>query len=183
MYNTTVTVLEKLPEIDTIPPVITLLGDETIELEYRHQFIEPGFTAHDDVDGDITYRVIVTGSVDSLNPGFYNIVYTVSDRAGNTATVNRVVIVLPEPVEDEPEPVVIVPTPPILTIIGSNPIILHLGGSPYIEQGADAYYDNTEGETVRIPSNQVEITGNVDITVLEDMDETQKEVWNAIQGI
>jgi len=34
-------------------------------------WIEPGYTAMDDVDGDITNKVTVSGTVDSISAGVY----------------------------------------------------------------------------------------------------------------
>ena len=57
-------------------------------------FKEPGFNAYDNCDDDITSKVEVSGSVDSAKIGIYTITYKVSDTAGNTATVKRVVNVI-----------------------------------------------------------------------------------------
>lgn len=51
------------------------------------------------------------------------------------------------------------PVPPVITHNGSNPIILHLGGSAYVEQGAKAY-DDKDGDI----SKNVKVTSNVDTT-------------------
>lgn len=83
------------PGQDTIPPVITLLGDQTIDLNLGDDFIEPGFTATDDVDGDITGSVVVGGdTVDTNTVGTYTITYNVTDSSGNPAVeVTRTVVV------------------------------------------------------------------------------------------
>ncbi|MFA5015028.1 MAG: immunoglobulin-like domain-containing protein, partial [Actinomycetota bacterium] len=41
-------------EEDTAPPVITLIGKSSIEVELDSIYEDPGATASDDVDGDIT---------------------------------------------------------------------------------------------------------------------------------
>ena len=48
-------------------------------------YSEPGFTATDTRDGDITHRVVVGGSVDSTQVGVYTLTYDVSDAADNAA--------------------------------------------------------------------------------------------------
>ena len=80
-------------ELDTTAPVITLLGDIVIDLTVGETFTEPGFTATDDVDGDITDNVAVGGDiVDTSTVGTYTITYNVSDVAGNAAAeVSRTV--------------------------------------------------------------------------------------------
>lgn len=62
----------------------------------NNSYIEPGYTATDDVDGDITANVIVTGTVDTTAPGRYKLYYDVTDSSGNTAIQQaRTVIVTP----------------------------------------------------------------------------------------
>jgi hypothetical protein len=54
-----------------------------------------GVKATDNLDGNITYNVEVnTGSLNTTKPGNYEIVYSVTDRAGNRAEVKRTVRVL-----------------------------------------------------------------------------------------
>lgn len=79
---------------DTTAPVISLAGEETVNLTVGQTYIESGATAVDDVDGDLTDEIIITGIVDTSLPGTYYIQYNVSDNAGNPATeVVRTVIV------------------------------------------------------------------------------------------
>jgi len=121
--------------VDTTPPVLTLLGETTINLTEGDTYVEPGFTAIDDVDGDITHLVTVSGEVATAFTGRYTLTYTVFDQAGNTATATRTIEVAAIPAANTPTPE---RTPPTISQIGSNPIILHLGGSAYVEQGAVA---------------------------------------------
>ncbi len=76
---------------DPVPPVLTLLGNPQVEMEINQTYQEPGFTAEDNIDGDITANVTVTGSVDNKVVGEYTLTYTVSDAHGNTVTAQRVV--------------------------------------------------------------------------------------------
>lgn len=77
---------------DLTPPTITLMGNDTITLEYCEFLTVPGATATDNVDGDITSNIQVTSNVDTGVVGFYTIDYDVTDGAGNSATtVTRVV--------------------------------------------------------------------------------------------
>lgn len=78
---------------DPVAPVLTLLGDAAITIPAGGSFNEPGFTATDNCDGDITERVVVTGGVDPYLPGSYTVTYTVEDSYGNTATASRTVTV------------------------------------------------------------------------------------------
>src|SRR5699024_7959704 len=73
-------------EEDTVAPEITLNGDNPMELEVGETYDEPGATAEDDVDGDVSDAIEVSGDVDTSTVGEYEVVYTVSDEAGNEAT-------------------------------------------------------------------------------------------------
>ncbi len=78
-------------------PEITLLGDENIILPYWQRYTEPGFTANDEEDGDITNKVIITENFNYRELGDYSIIYTVSDSKDQTIEVIRTVqIVLPD---------------------------------------------------------------------------------------
>ena len=78
---------------DVVPPVINLKSYKTLYVIENNAYSEPGYTATDDADGDITANVKVTGSVNTAVRGTYNITYTVSDKWGNTATLTRQVVV------------------------------------------------------------------------------------------
>ena len=78
---------------DTVPPEITLEGGETIHLDAATSFADPGFTAWDNVDGDLTETVQVTGEVNIYAAATYVLTYTVTDAEGNVGTAERTVIV------------------------------------------------------------------------------------------
>ena len=78
---------------DPVAPELTLLGDTKITVPAGGSFKEPGFTATDNCDGDITDRVKVTGGIDPYLPGDYTIAYSVTDDYGNVATASRTVTV------------------------------------------------------------------------------------------
>ena len=70
---------------DTIAPVITLNGSPTISLALGDTYVEPGATATDNLDGDISANIVIAGVVDTNTVGDYYITYNVSDAAGNAA--------------------------------------------------------------------------------------------------
>jgi outer membrane protein assembly factor BamB len=71
---------------DTTPPVITLNGAASMTLAVGDSFTDPGAAALDDVDGDISDRIVVGGdTVDANTAGTYTITYNVTDTAGNPA--------------------------------------------------------------------------------------------------
>ena len=80
--------------IDTTAPVITLNGDNLMNLLVGDVFADPGATATDNIDGDITINIVANSTVDTSAIGTYQITYNVSDLAGNPAeTQTRTVIV------------------------------------------------------------------------------------------
>ena len=91
--DTTKPVITPVITLDTTKPVITLKGSSTMTIVLNSTFTDPGYTATDDEDGDITSSVVVTGTVDVNTAGTYKLYYTVSDAAGNIGTAERTVIV------------------------------------------------------------------------------------------
>ncbi len=82
-----------IPTADTTTPIITLLGENPLQLQVGDAFIEPGATAVDFVDGDLSDALIVTNTINTAIAGTYTVTYTVSDLTGNTAQEIRTVIV------------------------------------------------------------------------------------------
>lgn len=76
---------------DPIPPELTLKGAKAITLTAGQSYSEPGYTATDNCDGDISANVTVTGSVDVNTPGSYTLTYTVQDAYANVVSVKRTV--------------------------------------------------------------------------------------------
>ena len=71
----------------------TLSGQRELFVPLGGAYQEPGFTAQDDADGDLTASVTRAGTVNTASPGVYTLTYTVTDKAGNTATATRQVSV------------------------------------------------------------------------------------------
>ncbi|MEO0900784.1 MAG: immunoglobulin-like domain-containing protein [Bacteroidota bacterium] len=90
--------------VDTTPPVITLEGDSVVNLEVGDPaFVDPGATATDNVDGNITANIAVGGdTVDTNVAGTYIITYNVSDAAGNPATEVTRTVNVTVPAVDSP---------------------------------------------------------------------------------
>ena len=132
---------------DNIPPVITLLGNSTINHDVFTQYNDPGATATDNNDGNITNNIVTVNNVNSDILGSYSVIYTVSDNAGNTGEVIRTVNVIDT-------------TSPVITLIGSSSID-HLINTTYTDDGATAT-DNYDGV---ITANIVTVN-NVNTSVL-----------------
>ncbi len=77
---------------DTVPPVLTLLGDAVIEQPASEPYVDPGFLAMDPGCGDISDSVQITTNMYEGIPGYYTVEYTVTDGGGFTAKASRVVI-------------------------------------------------------------------------------------------
>jgi len=78
---------------DSVKPSIKLKGNKTIYLYLGDRYTEPGYTASDNCDGNITRKVKITGDVDTSKVGSYVIKYKVSDSSGNSYTTKRTVVV------------------------------------------------------------------------------------------
>lgn len=121
---------------DTTPPELVLTEDEVGYTLPGHPFEEPGFTATDIVDGDLTDQVL-TEERDGM------IYYSVTDSSGNVATAVREIIY-----ND--------PLPPEIKLEGEETIDLP-AGTPYEEAGFTAT-DNCDGDV----TDKVTVTGGVD---------------------
>lgn len=92
---------DELAKPDTVKPVITGADDVTVAKGVAFDPLED-VKATDDRDGDLTAKIVVSGSVDVNTHGVYRIVYTVSDTAGNKTTVTRSVTVRADSVPTGP---------------------------------------------------------------------------------
>ncbi len=89
---------------DSVPPVITLTEGENLELYLGTKYSEPGFTASDNSEGDITDRVTYEGTINPYLRDPQTITYTVTDIYGNTTTVKRTVTMIPNPDQPKVQP-------------------------------------------------------------------------------
>ena len=78
---------------DTNKPKVTLIGDKEVLLKLGESYSDPGATAYDQEDGDLTSQIQKTSNIDNQKIGNYEIVYSVTDSAGNTDTAKRKVSV------------------------------------------------------------------------------------------
>jgi hypothetical protein len=76
---------------DATPPVVQLRGEATINVMVDAAYSDPGATATDREDGDLTSRIVVTNPVNTAVIGSYTVRYTVSDLSGNSAAATRTV--------------------------------------------------------------------------------------------
>ena len=102
---------------DTVPPVITISGDNPYILERFDPYVDPGATA--DLGSEITNTDL--SNVQNTNIGTFDVVYTAYD-GNTTVTATRTVNVVDT-------------VPPVITILGDNPYTLERF-DPYVDPGA-----------------------------------------------
>lgn len=133
--------------LDTQRPAISLKGNATESIMLGQTYTDAGTTASDNIDGDISKNIILSGSVNTSKLGTYKLTYNVTDAAGNRALqVTRTVIV--EPLDT---------TPPVITLLG-DPVVQVDLHTPYIDRGANAS-DNRDGNI----SANIQVVNRVDI--------------------
>ena len=80
---------------DSIKPVINLIGEAIVITDVDGEYNDQGAKAIDNIDGDISSRIVVNNSVDESRIGSYSVIYNVSDLSGNSAdSVSRIVNVV-----------------------------------------------------------------------------------------
>ncbi|PEC46374.1 immunoglobulin-like domain-containing protein [Bacillus sp. AFS096315] len=89
--NTT-TVTRTITVIDNIKPVFLGASSKTIAFGSTFNVLT-GVTAKDNVDGDLTKTVKVTGVVNTKKKGIYTLTYTVSDKSSNKTVLTRKITV------------------------------------------------------------------------------------------
>ena len=146
--NAAVPVTRTVNVVDTTAPVITLLGDNPMTIEVGTTFTDPGATASDAGDGDLTSSIVVSGSVDTSTIGTYTLTYDVSDTSGNPAdSVTRTVNVVDT-------------TVPVITLLGDTTVTIEVGAT-YTDSGATAA-DNYDGDL----TSSIAIVNNVDTSTV-----------------
>ena len=126
---------------DSVPPVISLLGDSVVTHQINSTYTDAGATASDVVDG--TIDVTTSGSVDVDTAGTYTLTYSASDAAGNAAVqVTRTVTVTDSAL-------------PVITLVG-NTAVTHQLGSAYTDAGATAS-DVVDGTITVTTSGSVDV--------------------------
>ena len=147
---------------DMTKPTITLIGDDILYFEYKEMYIDQGAWFDDNYDG--RYKIYATkvifqakgsmdmvevSSVDTSILGTYYLTYSQSDSSGN-------------PPEEDATRIVIVQdtTPPVITLLGSNPYILRYG-TTYVDPGYKVI-DNYDGDITNNPDlvSVVEVIGD-----------------------
>ena len=82
--NTSTAIREVIITDDLVPPTLSLTGG-SVTITQGDTYTDPGYTANDAVDGNLTPMVIISGAVDTSTPGDYTLTYEVLDLSGNRA--------------------------------------------------------------------------------------------------
>lgn len=144
---------------DVTAPELRLNGDAEITMAVGTEFVDPGYTATDDYDGDVTNKVVISGTVNNAKAGTYELTYTVSDTAGNTTSKKRTVIFEELGNLDISMGSVLDGVTPQISLKGANPYCMVKGGT-YLEPGATAT-DNVDGNITDKIVVTNKVTGNL----------------------
>ncbi|PEC46381.1 immunoglobulin-like domain-containing protein [Bacillus sp. AFS096315] len=136
------TINRKITVIDAIKPIISGVEDTSIGINQPFNSLE-GITARDNVDGDITKSIQVTGILDLNKKGVYKLTYTVIDSSGNTASILRTITVIDN-------------VKPTITGINDTTLYMRFGDNFNPLEGVQAV-DNVDGEI----TNAIKVTGVV----------------------
>ncbi len=126
--------------IDTAAPAVSLIGADAGTAECGSPYTDPGATAWDSREGDVSNTLVLSGEVNTAVPGTYALTWTATDGAGNVGTATRQVQVLDT-------------QPPVVTLNGAAEITLACGDT-WTDPGASAI-DACEGNL------QVTVSGSV----------------------
>ena len=78
---------------DEEAPVLALNGNDIVYAFIGEDYVEKGYSAADNCNGDISGNVSIEGSVNTSIAGNYTLTYSVSDDFGNVSSKSRTVIV------------------------------------------------------------------------------------------
>lgn len=137
--------------IDVTKPNLTLKGDTAYTIAIGGIWVDPGYRAIDNTDGDISDSVTVDSTLlNRMVEGIYRINYSVTDNAGNTSFKHRLVTVSANAIDT---------IKPVIFIKGRNPDTVIVGSATvYADSGAKAT-DNKDGDI----SATITATGTVDM--------------------
>ncbi len=122
---------------DTTPPVIELVSNPDSYTMPNHAYVEEGYSAIDDVDGDITDRVV-------SYQGEGKVYYYVEDSAGNSTTVVREIVYSDT-------------TPPEIVFTDGDEITIYASDTYFFDDPGYIAYDSVDGDL----TDRVVISGHI----------------------
>ncbi|MDA7511391.1 DUF5011 domain-containing protein, partial [Verrucomicrobia bacterium] len=108
--------------VDVTSPTLSLIGSQQLIHQIGKEYIDRGATAID--NEGFAIEVIVSGAVNGMMAGVYEIEYTATDDSGNISSVTRTITVADT-------------IAPALSLNGS-PEVVHEAGVEYVDSGATA---------------------------------------------
>jgi hypothetical protein len=84
----TATIIRRITVYDNVKPIILGATNKTIRLNSSFN-PRTSVTASDNINGNLTSKITITGTVNSKKKGTYTIKYTVRDYSNNVTTVTR----------------------------------------------------------------------------------------------
>lgn len=148
--------------IDTTPPILTLNGSKSILWEKGRPYKEPGATATDIVDGDISYLIASTPqAVNTDSEGDYDVKYFVTDSSNNQSAANRKVKVV---------------SIPLIELEGDAEMVVQVG-QDYVEPGvkvknSNGHVDNALAKAIRITPPKIDTLKPGQHTIRYDITES-----------
>jgi len=94
------------PASENAAPVITILGQTSINITVGETYVDEGATATDEEEGDLSDSIAVNSTVDTTRVGNYTVTYDVTDSL-NTAATQVVRQVIVENIEQDPNAILI----------------------------------------------------------------------------
>ena len=178
--DTTTNINKTTSSKDVTKPDIVIIGDSEITITVGSKYEDQGAKANDNVDGDITSKIKVTGNVDTSKEGNYVLTYSVSDKAGNKDSKSRKIFVISETTTTKVSEVATtiatttkkqttkattkvttkkITTPPTITLKGDKTITIYIG-SNYNDPGYSA--KDSLGKDI---TSKVKVTSNINTSI------------------
>jgi peptidoglycan hydrolase-like protein with peptidoglycan-binding domain len=80
-------------QVEAASPIIYFGGENPYLIAKNSTFVDPGATATDTEDGNLTSSIVATNNVNTAVPGTYTVVYSAHDASDNYAYATRTVTV------------------------------------------------------------------------------------------
>ncbi|MEA3495112.1 MAG: DUF5011 domain-containing protein [Bacteroidota bacterium] len=127
---------------DNVPPVLTIIGQDTVYSEVGYDYTDAGATAIDNLMGNVDSLIVTVNNVDVNTVGGYFVTYDVCDNLGNCALTKKRLVVISE---DN--------TPPVITLSDT----LFANVNKPLNDTTYTAYDKADGDI----TDQVVVTGYV----------------------
>lgn len=115
---------------DKTKPVITLKGSNPMIVEVFYPYVEPGATAIDNKDGNVSGNIVIQSTVDTSRIDTYSVFYSVYDFSNNFSDMQTRTVFVVDTI------------PPVIHLIGPDTVAVAVGAT-YTDSGAtvtDNYY-------------------------------------------